>query len=424
MSKNKGQSRMRILIIDVNFDYKNPMYRQFYNHLAYCMEVDYFGPGYVKREVLEKGIIQFLDEREPYNAIFLGTYFVYSANLPGMRFNAYQIHRRSIPYYHVNDAYQCCKTIFEELRIINSVIKIFIYYEDSVSMPKGDYNICKMLLEDGFYLMSWPKQYMQIFKKKQMRETAILNNNAYQLAEEHVAQYVPIPLHAITYPEIFIRDYEFRECDWCIPGNRSKAFYGNRSEVASFIEKSGNKVWTKDPFQKLSVDNIQKEHMEWYEFNSRFEKFLSRIIGKDMYIPSYPKLVYVAGCRENYLESMRRSRYVYVDGGAGEIFVRKYFEACACGALMVGKMIPGLSDFGFKDGINCRIVEEINEEIVKEIILDKIKNIQIAQEGQKLILKKHMMHHRAAALYHTIGAIQYGAYKGAFWQDGKYIIKS
>ena len=163
--------------------------------------------------------------------------------------------------------------------------------------------------------------------------------------------------------------------------------------------------------------------MEWYEFNSKFERLISKIVGKDTYIPSYPKLVHIAGCRENYLESMRRSKCVYVDGGVGEIFVRKYFESCACGALMIGKKVPGLADLGFKDGINCRIVEGIDEDLVNELISNKSKNAKIAQEGQNLILKKHMMHYRAVALCQTIEAIQNGTYKGAVWQDGDYVIQ-
>ena len=79
---------MRVLVVDINFEYKNPMYRQFYNHLSYCMEVDYFGPGYVDRKALEKGIKQFLLERECYDFILVGTYFVYSAELQGARYNA------------------------------------------------------------------------------------------------------------------------------------------------------------------------------------------------------------------------------------------------------------------------------------------------------------------------------------------------
>lgn len=414
---------MRILIVDVNFDYKNPMYRQFYNHLAYCMKVDYFGPGYVKRAVLEKGIMKFMNEREPYDAIILGTYFVYSVNLIGTRYNAYYTHRHIIPYYYVNDAYQCCKSIFEELKNVDFLIKIFVYYEDSVSMPKGDCDTCKVLLENGFYLLSWPIQYMQIFSKKKIKEASILTNNAYRLAEEYSKKYIPIPLHAITYPEIFVREYESREYDWCVPGNKVKAYYSSRNGVANFIEQFGDKVWKKDPYQKLSVDNIQKKHMEWYEFNSKFERLISKIVGKDTYIPSYPKLVHIAGCRENYLESMRRSKCVYVDGGVGEIFVRKYFESCACGALMIGKKVPGLADLGFKDGINCRIVEGIDEDLVNELISNKSKNAKIAQEGQNLILKKHMMHYRAVALCQTIEAIQNGTYKGAVWQDGDYVIQ-
>ncbi len=414
---------MRVLVVDINFEYKNPMYRQFYNHLSYCMEVDYFGPGYVDRKALEKGIKQFLLERECYDFILVGTYFVYSAELQGARYNAYFIHRRVvIPYYRMNDAYQCCRRILDELKDIDSVIRIFNYYEDSVSMPDGDYRICKSFLEDGFYLLSWPIQYMQIFHAKKIRQHPVLNNNAYKLAKEYISKYIPIPIHGISYPEIFARNYKEREYDWCVPGNKDAGLYSGRNKAACIAEKSNCKVWNTDPFQKLSTFHIQKKHMEWYEFNGKIEKAVSRVIGKNTYIPSYPKLIYIAQCRENYMESMRRSKKVYVDGGIGETFVRKYFEACACGALMVAKRIPGLEDLGFKDGVNCKIVEEFHAGILQEYIPDE-KCKRLAKAGQQLILDKHMMHHRAVALRQTVEAIQNGTYQGAFWSEGNYNMK-
>ncbi len=414
---------MRVLVVDINFEYKNPMYRQFYNHLSYCMEVDYFGPGYVDRKVLERGIKRFLFERESYDFILVGTYFLYSAELRGARYNAYFTHRCVvIPYYRVSDAYQCCRHILDELKDIDSVIRILNYYEDSVSMPEGDYRICRSFLEDGFYLLSWPIQYMQIFHAKRIRQHPVLNNNAYKLAKEYSSKYIPIPIHGISYPEIFVRNYEEREYDWCVPGNKDTSLYGGRKNAANITEKSGYRVWDTDPFQKLSTFHIQKKHMEWYEFNGKIEKAVSRVIGKNTYIPSFPKLTYIAQCRENYMESMRRSRKVYVDGGIGEIFVRKYFEACACGALVVAKEIPGLRDFGFRDGVNCKIIKKFHAEILQEHIPDE-ECIRLAKAGQQLILDKHMMHHRVLALYQTVEAIKNEMYNGAFWNEGNYRMK-
>ena len=45
---------MRILIVDVNFEYKNPMYRQFYTALMYNMEVDFLVRVMFQENLLKK----------------------------------------------------------------------------------------------------------------------------------------------------------------------------------------------------------------------------------------------------------------------------------------------------------------------------------------------------------------------------------
>lgn len=412
---------MRILIVDVNFDYKNPMYRQFYNSLFYCMEVDYFGPGYVTRESLEKGIEDYLYRHEKYDAILLGTYFVYSTGEGGTRYHTYEVHRYTIPYYNVNDAYQCCGRIFQELKKIDGPIKIYVYYEDNASMTIGDFRMCQSLLEQNFYILSWPKEYMKIFPAQMMRKYQ-LTNYAYELIEKNEKKYIPLTLHGINSNEIFVRDFASREFDWCVPGNRLKTSYPERNKAHEMLREQGKKIWNDDPYQKLSVFSIERGHLDWYHFRNKFEKMLSLYLKKNLNISSFPQMCYIGACREHYLESMRASKYVYAEGGMWNCFVQKYFEACASGALLVAKSVPGLSEMGIVHEKNCVIVERYEEIIYIDKKYSEKRIEEMAKAGQQLILDKHMFHYRALALEKTIEMITEGNYEGAYWLDGDYVL--
>jgi len=412
---------MRILIVDVNFDYKNPMYRQFYNSLSFCMEVDYFGPGYVTRECLEKGIKDYLRRHEKYDAILLGTYFVYSTGERGTRYNTYEVHRYTIPYYNVNDAYQCCGKIFQELREINGIIKIYVYYEDNASMTTGDFRMCRALLDQDFYILSWPIEYMKIFSPQMMRKHQ-LTNYAYELVEKNKAKYIPMTMHGINYNEIFVRDFASREFDWCVPGNRLKTSYPERDKAYAMLQGQQKKIWDDDPYQKLSVFLIERNHLNWYRFRNKYEKMLSLFVKKNVNISSFPKMRYIGACREHYLESMRSSKYVYAEGGMWDCFVQKYLEVCACGALLVAKSVPGLQEMGMVHGKNCIIVERYEEIAYIDKNYTGKQAEKIAKAGQQLILDKHMFHYRATALKKTIRMIAEGNYKGAYWADGDYML--
>lgn len=45
---------MRILVVDVNFEYKNPIYRQFYTSLFQCMETDFLDRGMSQENVWKR----------------------------------------------------------------------------------------------------------------------------------------------------------------------------------------------------------------------------------------------------------------------------------------------------------------------------------------------------------------------------------
>lgn len=414
---------MRLLVVDINFDYKNPVYRQFYTALLTCMEVHFFGPGYVARDCLEKGICRFIDENGQYDAILLGNYFVYSVGERAARHTAYSIHRRTLPYYKINDAYQCCRKIYEELKKIKDVIKIFSYYEDNCSMPEGDKVICQQLIDCGFYVLSWPIECMERYAGKIRRTHQVLTNHAYDLAENYSMQYIPITVLGMGYHEIFVRNFWDREFEWCIPGNKEVWFYPERNEAERVIEHERKRIWKDDPFQTLSVETINRKHINWYQFRNKSEKILSLFWGKDNNIASQPKMQYIAACREQYLESMRSSKLVYAESGIGNQMVRKYFEACACGAVLVAKRVPGISRMGFIHEKNCIIVEKYEDIMGIDSKYSIEQMIRIAKAGQQLILDKHMFVHRARALQDTLQIIGQGQYKGAYWFDGNYIMK-
>lgn len=414
---------MRILVVDVNFDYKNPIYRQFYTSLLSCMEVDFFGPGYVSRDCLEKGVYTFTKKHGSYDVVLLGNYFVYSADEKDTRYNAYCVHRHTLPYYKVNDAYQCCRKVCEELKEMQGVVKIFFYYEDNCSMPIGDKLICEQLIDCGFYILSFPIEQMERCTGKMKRMYRYLTDYAYDLADNYSMRYIPITILGIGYHEIFMRNFSDREYDWCVPGNKAKWFYPERDKAQRNIEQGNTEIWKEDPYQLLSVATVVRGHMEWYLFHNSFEKCLSWMLGKNEYIASQPKMQYIAACREQYLESMRSSKCVYADGGVGNQMVRKYFEACACGAVLVAKRVPGLATMGFTHRKNCIVVENYKDITNINKLYAENQMAQIAKAGQQLILDKHMFVNRANALKRTIELIMQGRYKGAYWDKGNYVLK-
>lgn len=361
-------------------------------------------------------------KHEKYDAVMLGNYFLYSSGVRNLRYTAYSLHRNVIPYYKVNDAYQCCAKILEELLHISHVIKIFMYYEDFMSMPAGDKKICQKLMENEFYLFSWPLEYMQKYPQHLIKQYPYLTNYMYELAENYRERYIPIPIHGIGYHEVFVRNFDDRKYTWCVPGNRNKRYYPERDKVMESLKMGSKKVWEDDPFQTLSVNSIDRKHMEWYQFRNKAEKYLSYLWKKDVHVASFPQMQYVGACREQYLESLRSTKLVYAEGSVGNCIVRKYFEACACGAVLVAKRIPGLSEMGFVHDKNCIVVDKYEDvmNIEKSYQENQLKGI--AKAGQDLILNKHMYIHRAKALSQTLEVIIKGIYKGGFWENGNYVI--
>lgn len=418
---------MRVLIIDINFDYKNTMYRLFYNNLASLCEVDFFGPGYVSSKKLASGLEDFLGKRKKYNAIIVGCFFIYSSKRRGngaLRYDAYLMHRNVLPYYKVTDSVKYCQNIMEEIINLEHPLKVINNYEDFVNMPLAEYKYYNSLLEKNFYIMCWGEEFMREYDRKTIRQFSFLTNYAVDLAKYYHTKYIPISYHGIQENELYFGDLNNRKYDWNVPGNVQGDFYSDRKEMKFFLENAGLNIWNHDFYQKLSVGFIERKLINEYEFRGKKEKWLSFLEGKSAFIASHPKLTSIAACRENYLEGLRHSKFVYADGAVGKTIVRKYFEASANGAVLVCAEVPGLSKMGFIPGENMLFADKSNIlKIAKQLRADPDYSQMLADNGRKLIISKHMFKNRVENLKESLMAIQDGSYQGAHWENGSYCLE-
>ena len=163
--------------------------------------------------------------------------------------------------------------------------------------------------------------------------------------------------------------------------------------------------------------------MNWYRFRNPTEKFLSGIYGKTSLISSTIDIGYIGAARELYLESIRRTKFIFADGSIPQIVLRKHLEACACGSVLVTTDVQGLAEMGFVDGVNCRVVhkESMNDDI--RYICNDTAAAKIAKNGQEFVMKKHMFANRIEDLNKTIAAILENHYHGAHYENGDYIIE-
>lgn len=416
---------MRILVVDVNTEYRNTMYRLFYNSIPLVAKVQFYGPGYVSRECLAEGIDAYLKQTEEFDAIMLGINFVYSCVRSGnpLRNNCFGVHRNTLPYYNVFDSSQFCREDLKRILHFKHKCKILFYYDDPYTLPYKDYLLLEKLVQKDFYVMSWPFEMLQEYSRQTLSKYKQMTNYAYTFAETYKNKYLPIPCTAIQANELFFGDLSNRDYDFNVPGNLATDRYPERAKMRERLsgEQSGARLWNYNPYAKLSPIQIARENLNWYEFQKPADKFLSFLLGKTKTIYAKPKMEYIAANREVYLESLRNSKCAFVDGGIGIFLVRKYFETCSCGALLIAADAAGLSSMGFEHNKNMLLYHKIKaEELQKSMQTDLSYYQEIADEGRKLIMDKHLFYHRVRNLEQTIQAVCNNQFQGAWWKSGEY----
>lgn len=414
---------MRILVIDVNTEYKNTMYRLFYNSIPLVAKVQFYGPGYVSRECLAEGIDAYLKQTEEFDAILLGINFVYSCVRSGhyLRNNCFEVHRYTLPYYDILESLQFCGEDLKRILHFKHKCKILFYYADAYTLPLKDYLFLEQLVQKDFYVMSWPFEMLQEYSRQMRSKYKQMTNYAYIFAKTYKNKYLPIPCTAIQANELFFGDLSNRGYDFNVPGNLATDRYPERAKMREKLSESGVLLWNYNPYEKLSSLQISRENLQWYEFQKPIDKLLSFLLGKTEMIYAKPKMEYIAANREVYLEALRKSKCAFVDGGIGMFLVRKYFETCSCGSLLVGTSVAGLSSMGFEHNKNMLLYHKINTEELQKKMLTELSHYQeIADEGRKLIMDKHLFYHRVQNLEQTIQAICDNQFQGACWKSGEY----
>jgi len=395
-------ARMRLLFVDVNLNYINPTVNLM-PILVQCVSasVNYYGPGFVSNELIENGLISWIDNTGPYDAVIFGPnvpILVDDESLAAeravtfQRKYTYKIHSDLVSYRFFKDVHENIKKINCSLRIVTGLS--FDYYAATQSQVDK-------IVESNLVVMSPNFQFVQRLgdlpgfakmEKHYIKKKNILSNAWHEFAARNPEKFITA-LHYVSPNEFCYTSIDLRKYLIAIPGTE---YYLRRKAIGD-LKRSGISVASK-----------------WY-----FNAFK---IANKIGIPAYSNATLLAMYNHFYRLTLYRSRYVYTARGGFGIPVRKFFEIPAAGSLLICNPCVGYEELGFVSGENF-IYSDGNDlaELVRRC--DRDYDVQsIADAGRKLVATKHSVDARAAQIRECIGALLDRTYAGSEWKSGNFYI--
>lgn len=418
---------MKLLIVDVNGEHMNPMWRNLKNALMYDFDVCWFGPGYVSEQTLELGVKKYIEKKQGFDFIIINIAFYQSAigTSMGNIYYTYNRHRYFLSKYSVIEMERFGAKIVKQLDECNDIKKIILYADDTATMDNRNFEALREYLEKGYYYLGWGEQFAvkEITTKKFCGDRITLNHK--KICEDYYTQIISIPPCAINESNIGYAELEAREYDWIVTGNIKG--YPHREKMQQLLEEEHVNLWNEDKLRSEFIYRSSRvENFKKLQYRNWFDRIVANI-GADfknnsIYMPTRVSAEQIGGFRERYVDSLKNVKYAYVDGGSPHFFVAKYVEVPASGAVMIGEIAYGLKEMGFAPGKHMveLPVEKINKKVLTEIQEDTESMQEIACNARKLVVKKHTFRKRAEVFRKVCERIKQGIYKGGYWKDGDF----
>lgn len=160
--------------------------------------------------------------------------------------------------------------------------------------------------------------------------------------------------------------------------------------------------------RKIIKYKIKQSNIKYFEINKFFKKILYRFNKKEY--------------KNQFIKTLRNSISCYTNGSALGYPIRKFFEIPANRSLLLCEPFEGFENYGFRDGVNCIIVNE-NTIIDKfnETIKDEDKTLNIINNAYNLIWENHTIKARSNQLQASIAMIMKNNFNGSAWIKGRYV---
>ena len=383
---------LRILYVGPELRYINPTGQLFIEMLSEAGQTVCFGPGFVSTHVLALGLQNFVEKHGPFDVAVTTELMGLSAPLATDLSQWTQRFKRLYTFDFPLDDLKYVKEIAKSFRKL-SIPRVLSLLQDDLY---GWTNQHVDLADSGadFFLGNGVENVLRI-TDMQFRDQEPWSLKASDVfidfMQGNAHRFASFPLF-VSSTEIFRSAHANRPNAWAVPGVQYRA----RRIAAMQLRSAGYQ------FRKISP--------------SRWIHRISEVVGH------MPSLGIVLG---NYLfrRELERSKAVYTCGSVLQQPIRKFFEIPASGALLVSAPCRGLFDYGFVDGVSCRICLPENVlDVDREIRSSPDAVEKIAHQGQEVVLRSHTLSARAAQFLEVVESIKKGQFSGARWSFGKYIL--
>jgi len=377
----------RILFVDVNLTYINPTRQLLPDVFFEAGQTMTFGPGYVDRNLLERGLLAFVEAHGPFD-VLVSTELI---PLHQIRDKATVIRAYRGNYCFTFDLSEIefLPQIFNDFRSLSCLKIVTTLQTDYYNLTNAHIDA---LFEAADYLIGWGSEFLSTVDKAMELDEALYpkpNNNWLRAIERNPERIISIPAF-VSGSEFNPTPLASRRRAWSVLGVNYKSRRLARQKLTELgVGWKGEGIhYALALLTRLRVNPFNKLHTI-----KMFNYLFRRILGQ--------------------------CRYSYTCGSGLRYPIRKFFEIPACGAVLVCDPCHGFEELGFKDKVNalsCTPEEIIEAHMFLEGDLERAQ--AIADEGRKLVWREHTVSARAQQIYDSLEAIMEGWFGGTYWHGG------
>lgn len=414
----------KILFVTTNHEHVNDMNLNNVQAFLEVAQVDFFGPGYVSKESLERGLGAFWKENGGYNVLILDfSLAMLQQEYLDMRL-AFHWHRYFMSDFSIYQAIRWADNIVKDAKQVKAV-KLLSYQFDTYTFTDVWENCINDLLSCGFYFWGNGIEYFPpLIVDEEMRKRGG-SNRYFRFCEKNKAKIISMSYSTVTPKEYFSYPLENRMYDITIPGNLDAFYYPERGKITNIMKTSGYKVYDQY-YERNFVYRTSEACVSQTIYQHEEDKILdTKLVTPCPYIDSKLTRESVVMWRESYNVALRQSKIGYACGGCANQLVRKYVEIPARGTLLLCQGIQPLKNYGFRDWENMVVVTPDNILEICDYLFKHPKEMQhIADNGRRMVYEKHTPIRQARHIIKAIEAIEAGTFNGSYWEDGEFIVKS
>ena len=394
---------MRTLYVDIDLINVNPSATYFPQLIeAAAPNISFYGPGFSSPDFLKKGLLSWIRETGPYEAIFIGPNSpILNADLneviPGTlsymrRYTAHQNTESQIVTF-LTDLLAALPKIEIEHRIVTSMN--FDYYGATHAQVQRLHDLNLTLIGPNEQFVR-PLDELPDFatqEKHYQRKKARLSDCWFEFIHNHPERVITA-LHYVVPSEFSFSPIHSRLPVVAVPGVE----YYLRKEANTALRRSG-------------VHTASKWYFNMYRAMNR--------LGMPVFASHGGLHLY----NQLFQQTLKTSRYVYTARGGFGLPIRKFFEIPAAGALMLCSPCTGYDELGYIDGVHYHSVEPNHLPDLLQDLIRTGSGHDVAVAGRKVTANNHSLHARARQIALCLEALTKGVYKGARWQQGKFFVE-